>query len=348
MTSVPRIQLNDGYSIPQLGFGVFKVDPDETERIVTDALEVGYRHFDTARIYGNEAGVGRAVAASGVPREELFITTKIWNDDHGTQSAFDAFDASLERLGLDYVDLYLIHWPTPAQDRYVETWRALEAIRESGRVRSIGVSNFLVPHLERLLDETAVVPAVDQIELHPAHQQPETAAFAADHGIAVEAWGPLGQGKYPLLELPEIVGPAAAHGKSAGAGRPALAPAARIHRVPQDDESRPHGAELRRVRLRARRRRDAGDHRARARGSRRIAPRFDGTEPAHRLTQRRDRCDFWRDQASDVPGVRPRRRRHARDARLIWRSRGVPRRFSLVATAVRRAESQPAAKNDDS
>ena len=215
MTSVPRIQLNDGYSIPQLGFGVFKVDPDETERVVTDALEAGYRHLDTARIYGNEAGVGRAVAASGISREELFITTKIWNDDHGTQSAFDAFDASLERLGLDYVDLYLIHWPTPANDRYVETWRALEAIRESARIRSIGVSNFLVPHLERLLDETAVVPAVDQIELHPAHQQPATAVFAADHGIAVEAWGPLGQGKYPLLELPEIVGPAATHGKSA-------------------------------------------------------------------------------------------------------------------------------------
>ncbi|MCD2444324.1 aldo/keto reductase [Agromyces sp. SYSU K20354] len=214
MTSVPRIQLNDGNSIPQLGFGVFKVDPGETERLVAEALEVGYRHIDTARIYGNEAGVGRAIASSGVSREELFITTKIWNDDHGTQSAFDAFDASLERLGLDYVDLYLIHWPTPAQDRYVETWRALEAIRESGRARSIGVSNFLVPHLERLLDETAVVPAVDQIELHPAHQQPETAAFAADHGIAVEAWGPLGQGKYPLLELPEIVGPAEAHGKS--------------------------------------------------------------------------------------------------------------------------------------
>ncbi|WP_232499838.1 aldo/keto reductase [Agromyces humatus] len=214
MTSVPRIQLNDGNSIPQLGFGVFKVDLNETERIVTDALDVGYRHFDTARIYGNEQGVGRAIANAGVPREELFVTTKIWNDDHGTQSAFDAFDASLERLGLDYVDLYLIHWPTPAQDRYVETWRALEAIRESGRARSIGVSNFLVPHLERLLDETAVVPAIDQIELHPAHQQPATAAFAAEHGIAVEAWGPLGQGKYPLLELPEIVGPAEAHGTS--------------------------------------------------------------------------------------------------------------------------------------
>ena len=153
-TPVPRIQLNDGYSIPQLGFGVFKVDPHETERIVGDALEVGYRHIDTARIYGNEEGVGRRVAASGISREELFVTTKLWNDDQGTQSAFDAFDASLERLGLDYVDLYLIHWPTPARDRYVETWRALEAIRESGRARSIGVSNFLVPHLERLLDET--------------------------------------------------------------------------------------------------------------------------------------------------------------------------------------------------
>lgn len=214
MTTVPRIQLNDGYSIPQLGFGVFKVDPRETERIVSEALEVGYRHLDTARAYDNEEGVGRAVADSGIPREELFITTKLRNDDQGTQSAFDAFDASLERLGLEYVDLYLIHWPTPARGRYVETWRALEAIRESGRVRSIGVSNFLVPHLERLLDETAVVPAVDQLELHPAHQQPATTEFAADHGIAVEAWGPLGQGKYPLLEVPEIVAAAVTHGKS--------------------------------------------------------------------------------------------------------------------------------------
>lgn len=214
MTSVPRIQLNDGHSIPQLGFGVFKVDPDETVRIVGDALEVGYRHIDTARIYGNEAGVGTALAESGVPREELFITTKLWNDDHGTQSAFDAFDASLERLGLDYVDLYLIHWPSPKGDRYVEAWKALEQIRESGRARSIGVSNFLVPHLERLLAETEVVPAVDQIELHPAHQQPATAAFAEQHGIAIEAWGPLGQGKYPLFELPEIADAANAHGKS--------------------------------------------------------------------------------------------------------------------------------------
>lgn len=208
---VPRIRLNDGHSIPQLGFGVFRVDPQETERIVTDALEVGYRHIDTARIYGNEEGVGRAIADSGIPREELFVTTKLWNDDQGTQSVFDAFDRSLERLGLDYVDLYLIHWPAPANDRYVETWRAFEKLRESGRTRSIGVSNFLVPHLERLLAETATVPAVDQIELHPYHQQPSTTAFAEEHDIAIEAWGPLGQGKYPLFELPEVADAAAAH-----------------------------------------------------------------------------------------------------------------------------------------
>lgn len=209
---VPRLQLNDGFSIPQLGFGVFRVDPNETERIVAEALEVGYRHIDTARIYGNEVGVGRAIAASGIPREELFITTKLWNDDHATQSAFDAFDASLERLGLDYVDLYLIHWPVPSQDRYVEAWKALEQLRETSRTRSIGVSNFLAPHLERLLAETETVPAVDQIELHPYHQQPATAAFAEEHGIAIEAWGPLGQGKYPLLELPQVTDAATAHG----------------------------------------------------------------------------------------------------------------------------------------
>ena len=211
---VPRIQLNDGYSVPQLGFGVFKVDPKQTEGIVTDALEIGYRHIDTARIYGNEEGVGRAISASGIPREQLFVTTKLWNDDQGTQSAFDAFDASLDRLGLEYVDLYLIHWPSPKRDRYVEAWKALEQIRESGRARSIGVSNFLVPHLERLLAETDVVPAVDQIELHPAHQQPATTAFAEEHGIAIEAWGPLGQGKYPLFEEPAVTRAAHAHAKS--------------------------------------------------------------------------------------------------------------------------------------
>ncbi|WP_394552748.1 aldo/keto reductase [Agromyces sp. MMS24-JH15] len=214
-SKVTRIQLNDGYSIPQLGFGVFKVDPHETERIVADALEVGYRHLDTARIYGNEEGVGRAIASSGIAREELFVTTKLWNDDQGPEAGVvDAFERSLDRLGLEYLDLYLIHWPTPARDRYLETWRAFERLRETGRVRSIGVSNFLAHHLERLLAETDVVPAVDQIELHPAHQQPETGAFAREHGIAIEAWGPLGQGKYPLFELPQVQAASATHGKT--------------------------------------------------------------------------------------------------------------------------------------
>ena len=212
--SVPTITLNDGHTIPQLGFGVFKVEPDETTRIVADALEVGYRHIDTAAIYGNEEGVGKALAASNINRSELFITTKLWNDRQGTQSAFDAFEESLEKLGLDYVDLYLIHWPAPANDKFVESWKALEKIQESGRARSIGVSNFLVPHLDRLLHETSIVPAVNQIELHPAHQQPEVTAFARENGINIEAWGPLGQGKYPLFEEQVIADAAEAHGKS--------------------------------------------------------------------------------------------------------------------------------------
>ncbi|MBG6058871.1 2,5-diketo-D-gluconate reductase A [Cryobacterium sp. MP_M5] len=213
-TPVPTLTLNDGHTIPQLGFGVFKVEPEETSRIVSDALQVGYRHIDTAAVYGNEEGVGAALAASGISRSDLFVTTKLWNDKQGTRSAFDAFDESLEKLGLDYVDLYLIHWPTPAKDRYVESWKALEKIRESGRARSIGVSNFLEPHLDRLLSETDIVPAVNQIELHPAHQQPEVARFARANGIQVEAWGPLGQGKYPLLEEPVVAVAAEAHGKT--------------------------------------------------------------------------------------------------------------------------------------
>jgi 2,5-diketo-D-gluconate reductase A len=213
--SVPTLTLNDGKTIPQLGFGVFKVDPTETTRIVSDALEVGYRHIDTAAIYGNEEGVGQALAASGIERSDLFVTTKLWNDDQGTQSALDAFDLSLDKLGLDYVDLYLIHWPTPANDRFVESWKTLAQIRDSGRARSIGVSNFLVPHLERLLTETDVVPAVNQIELHPAHQQREVTAFAREHGIQIEAWGPLGQGKYPLLEESVVLTAAETHGKTA-------------------------------------------------------------------------------------------------------------------------------------
>ncbi|MET0843821.1 MAG: aldo/keto reductase [Mycetocola sp.] len=210
----PVLPLNSGATIPQLGFGVFRVDPDETERIVTDALELGYRHIDTAAIYGNEEGVGRAIAASGIPREDLFITTKLWNSDQGTQSAYDAIDLSLEKLGLDTVDLYLIHWPTPKRDLYRESWAALQKIQADGKATSIGVSNFLVEHLEAILADGGAVPAVNQIELHPALQQPEVVAFSRSHGIQIEAWGPLGQGKYPLFDEPSVAAAAAAHGKS--------------------------------------------------------------------------------------------------------------------------------------
>jgi 2,5-diketo-D-gluconate reductase A len=210
--TVPTIKLNDGHDIPQLGFGVFKVDPDETERIVSDALAAGYRHIDTAAVYGNEIGVGRAIAASGIPRDELFITTKLWNSVQGTQSAFDAIDLSLERLQLDSVNLYLIHWPRPDLDRYLETWLAMEKIRDAGKATSIGVSNFHVPHLEKLLAGSSTVPAVDQLELHPTFQQRPLRAWGAEHGMAIEAWGPLGQGKYDLLGMPALTEIAAARG----------------------------------------------------------------------------------------------------------------------------------------
>ncbi|MFM9376050.1 aldo/keto reductase [Gordonia sp. VNK21] len=214
MSPIPQIALTDGHRIPQLGYGVFKIPPEQTERAVTQALELGYRHIDTAAVYGNEAGVGRAIAASGLAREELFVTTKLWNDRHDGDDPDTAVAQSLERLGLDRVDLYLVHWPTPAADNYVHAWEKLIGIRDRGLATSIGVSNFLPGHLQRLLDETAVVPAVDQIELHPAHQQPEVTAFCAAHGIRIEAWGPLGQGKYDLLELPEVTGPAAELGRT--------------------------------------------------------------------------------------------------------------------------------------
>ena len=210
--TVPEITLNDGHTIPQLGYGVFKVDPAETERLVATALEVGYRHIDTAAIYGNEEGVGRAIAASGIPRDELFITTKLWNSEQGTDKPRAAIQTSLDKLGLDHVDLYLIHWPRPDRDLYVDTWRQLETFRGEGLTRSIGVSNFHRPHLERLLADTETVPAVDQLELHPAFAQRELRAFAADHGIHIEAWGPLGQGKYDLFGEKAVADAAAAHG----------------------------------------------------------------------------------------------------------------------------------------
>ena len=210
----PHLTLNDGRTIPQLGLGVFLVDPAEAERIVSDALEVGYRHIDTAMIYKNEEGVGRAIAASGIPREELFITTKLWNSDQGTDSARAALDTSLEKLGLDYVDLYLIHWPAPKYGKHVESWQTLVELRESGKARSIGVSNFMQTHLDDLAQVSDVVPVVNQVELHPAFQQRELRAFQEPRGILTEAWGPLGQGKYELAELPGLAEIAERHSKS--------------------------------------------------------------------------------------------------------------------------------------
>ncbi|WP_329625508.1 aldo/keto reductase [Streptomyces sp. NBC_01255] len=196
--------------MPQLGFGVWQVPDDEAATAVATALEAGYRSIDTAAIYQNERGTGQAVAASGIPREELFVTTKLWNSDQGYDATMRAFDASLDKLGLDHVDLYLIHWPLPSKDAYVDTYRALEKIHADGRARAIGVSNFLPEHLERLIGETSVVPAVNQIELHPQLQQTASRETHARHGIATEAWSPLGQGK-GLLEVPAIVAIARKH-----------------------------------------------------------------------------------------------------------------------------------------
>ena len=212
MAGSPVIVLNDGVEIPQLGFGVYKVPQDEVEAAVATALEVGYRHIDTAKLYDNEEGVGRAVRSSGIPRDEIFVTTKIWNDDHGYDETLAAFDASMARLGLDVLDLLLIHWPCPGQDRYVETWRALERLQSNGRVRSIGVSNFHVHHLHRLLAETSVVPSINQVELHPLLPQDELRMFDTAHGIVTEAWSPLARGA--LLDDPTIGAIAARIGRT--------------------------------------------------------------------------------------------------------------------------------------
>lgn len=203
--TIPTVELNDGNSIPQLGYGVFKVPADEAERAVSTALEIGYRHIDTAAIYGNEEGVGAAIAKSGIARAELFVTTKLWNDRHQGDEPDKAIAESLDRLGLEQVDLYLVHWPTPAKDDYVHAWEKMIGIRERGLSRSIGVSNHLVPHLERITAETGVMPAVNQIELHPAYQQREITEWAAEHGVRIESWGPLGQGKYDLFGTDAVV-----------------------------------------------------------------------------------------------------------------------------------------------
>ena len=184
--------------IPRIGFGVWQVPDDEVEAAVAAALRAGYRHVDTARLYGNEAGVGRALASSDVPPDEVFVTTKVWNDDHGRDATLAAFDASLRRLGLETLDLFLIHWPAPRQDRYVETWQALRELRDEGRVRAIGVCNFHAPHLQRLHDETGEWPSINQVELHPYLQQVPLRAFHDDHGIVTESWSPLASGKRVL------------------------------------------------------------------------------------------------------------------------------------------------------
>ncbi|MFF4405996.1 aldo/keto reductase [Streptomyces sp. NPDC001262] len=217
MSKVPSITLNNGVEMPQLGLGVWQVPDAEATAAVSTALEAGYRSIDTAAVYENEAGTGKALTSSDIPRDELFVTTKLWNSASETwtrDGVLREFDASLAKLGLDYVDLYLIHWPRAMRDDYLTIWRAFAEIAESGRAKAVGVSNFHVPQLERLLAETSLVPAVNQIELHPHFSQAELRAFHAEHGIATEAWSPLGQGG-ELLKAPVLAGIAAKHGKSA-------------------------------------------------------------------------------------------------------------------------------------
>jgi 2,5-diketo-D-gluconate reductase A len=211
--SVPSLTLNNAVTIPQLGFGVFLIPPAETATAVTTALEAGYRLIDTAQGYQNEQGVGDAIARSDVPRDEIFLTTKLVNGQHGYDQALAAFDDSMQRLGIDVLDLFLIHWPLPMFDQYVETWRALEQLLADGRVRSIGVSNFEIEHLERLANETDITPAINQVELHPEFPQEELRAYHDSHGILTESWGPLGQNR-GLLDDARVVEIAERKGRS--------------------------------------------------------------------------------------------------------------------------------------
>jgi len=212
MIQVPNIRLNNGVDIPQFGFGVFQVPPDQTAQAVLQAFEAGYRHIDTAQGYRNEEGVGQAVAESGLPRDEVFITTKLNNNGHGYESAISELDESLKKLQLDYVDLYLIHWPLPHLNRYVETWKGFEKLLADGKARSIGVSNFQPAHLDRLAAETDTVPAVNQIELHPRLTQVELRKYHEAHGIATEAWSPIAKGQ--VLGDPIITGLAEKYGRT--------------------------------------------------------------------------------------------------------------------------------------
>ena len=212
MANIPQVPLNDGGSIPQLGFGVYKIPDGETVDAVLAALDAGYRHIATAAFYENERGVGEAIRRSGIDRSEVYVTTKVWWTENGYDSALRSFDASLERLGFDTVDLFLIHWPAPKHDKYVDTWRALERIAEEGRARSIGVANFHIHHLQRLAQETSTVPAVNQVELHPWLPQTAVRQYDAAQGIVTEAWSPLARGR--ILGNPTLDALAAKHGVS--------------------------------------------------------------------------------------------------------------------------------------
>ncbi|SNS61783.1 2,5-diketo-D-gluconate reductase A [Geodermatophilus pulveris] len=213
MASVPTIRLNNGVEIPQLGFGVYQVPPEDTAEAVSTALEIGYRHIDTAEMYGNEKGVGEAVARSGLDRGEVFVTSKLNNGFHGRDDALRAFDQSLADLGFEYLDLFLVHWPLPGIDvDYVETWKAMEEIYASGRAKAVGVSNFQAHHLRRLFGETDVRPAVNQIEVHPYLANDELRAFDADHEIVTEAWSPIAQGK--VLDDPVVQRVAERYGRT--------------------------------------------------------------------------------------------------------------------------------------
>ena len=268
---VPSIALHDGEQIPQLGFGVFLVPPPETAEAVTTALLAGYRHIDTAAAYRNEAGVSQAIDAAGLQREDVFVTTKLWNDHQGYEESKQALRDSLNRLEMTHVDLYLIHWPAPALDKYVDTWRAFVELQQEGLARSIGVSNFNAEHLEKIIDATGVTPVVNQVELHPAFQQRGLRDAHAEHGIVTEAWSPLARGGAILSEQ-SIVAIAETHGKTTGPSGPPLAHPARQRRHPQVGHAGADRREPRPVRLPALGGRDGGDRRVRRRRAHRARP----------------------------------------------------------------------------